>query len=91
MTALLSLITDKDVAVWKGLILVLFLFIAGLLWSPMFHISLALGQVSGLYQKTLIYFTKTNKYLSCRRETALQGLSVLAEIQVAVLCYFGHC
>ena len=49
LNAVLSLTTDKDVAVWKGLILLICLFIALNLWAPMFAVPLALGQIAGLY------------------------------------------
>jgi len=49
LTAVLSLTIDKDVAIWKGLILVLFLFISQLLLGSSFNVATTLGQVSGLY------------------------------------------
>ena len=51
LNAVLSLTTDKDVAVWKGLILLISLFIALNLWAPIFAVPLALGQIAGLYYR----------------------------------------
>jgi len=53
LTAVLSLTVDKDVAIWKGLILVLSLFIAQVLLGASFAVATTLGQVSGLYYITL--------------------------------------
>jgi len=49
----LSLTSDKEAPVWKGLILVFFLFIARSLQTMLVVAALALGQVSGLYKKAL--------------------------------------
>jgi len=45
---LLTLTADKDAALWKGIVLALFLFIAIVFWSIAFSVVAALGQVSGL-------------------------------------------
>jgi len=47
--AVLSLTSDKDVAVWKGLILVFFLFVAQVLRIVLIMAYITLGQVTGLY------------------------------------------
>ena len=47
--AVLSLTSDKDVPVWKGLILIFFLFVAQVLWQLIIGVISTVGQVSGLY------------------------------------------
>ena len=49
LPAVLSLTTDKDVSVWRGLILVFFLFVAQVLRILLVTAFLTVGQVSGLY------------------------------------------
>jgi len=45
---LLTLTADKNAPVWKGIVLVLFLFIAIAFWHITFSVVTTLGQVSGL-------------------------------------------
>jgi len=44
----LTLTADKDVALWKGIVLVFFLFIANTLWTVTYAAVTTLGTVSGL-------------------------------------------
>jgi len=44
---LLTLTTDKDVAVWKGLILIFCLFVANTVWTVTYLFVTTLGLVSG--------------------------------------------
>jgi len=55
LNAVLSLTADKDVALWKGLVLVVCLFIAITLWTTMMIVVLTIGQVAGLYRKAFGY------------------------------------
>ena len=62
MTALLSLTTEVNVVIWKGLVVVFFVFIIQFLLSLSFAVVTTLGQVSGLYQKTLGAFKPLPNY-----------------------------
>ena len=77
LNAVISLTTDKDVAVWKGLILVVCLFIAMTLWCPMFAVPLTLLQVAGLYRKSFRY---------CKPRPSLKYLSNEFDLR---WCYIG--